>query len=468
MEEEMEDMVEYTFTVIEIDLDYEFDAPRYFDFSCEESPADSRSAESWFESAGTYPPSPFVRKLIMSEEMWSENINISPKPKDVDSMSLSESGSDIEVEQDAFATEASNSGNDTEVAPNFYNNNAQKFQNQPQLLPSGLTFYNHIVKDNSKAKNKSAGKPSYPRTSTLMKPTASHLAKQNPSHLVGGSRFLNSVLEKNETNTTISETQANKRQKLEGGLLRKVADAKPQTNFLHKAPKRDGTAVGNYLLAKPRITIPREPDLETALRAQKQRPKPQKEAENGTSVVYRFKARPLNRKIFEGPSLLPKRSTPQLPQFQEFHLKTSERAMQHNSTVLTSNIDKVLQNSNYSSTVECRNIESRRPNIVDPPKQDESMPTHNFKALPLNKKILSSRGDMGVFRNIKKEITVPMEFNFHTEKRVHQHNPPIELFNKLSLTSGTKSSAEAHAKPLQPACKPTKKIDGHTFNKIVR
>lgn len=93
--------------------------------------------------------------------------------------------------------------------------------------------------------------------------------------------------------------------------------------------------------------------------------------------------------IFEGPSLLPKRSTPQLPQFQvsknldlfgfffswtswptnilcrwvmlclgnmckfvwlrivcfvgfqEFHLKTSERAMQHNSTVLTSNIDKV-------------------------------------------------------------------------------------------------------------------------------
>lgn len=73
-----------------------------------------------------------------------------------------------------------------------------------------------------------------------------------------------------------------------------------------------------------------------------------------------------------------------------------------------------------------------RPNIVDPPKQDESVPTHNFKALPLNKKvswrlniellfrqfckltnsrfvqILSSRGDMGVFRNIKKEITVPM------------------------------------------------------------
>lgn len=54
--------------------------------------------------------SAFVRKLILSEDMWSENICISPKPKDADNMSLSESDSDIEVEQDAFATETSNSG----------------------------------------------------------------------------------------------------------------------------------------------------------------------------------------------------------------------------------------------------------------------------------------------------------------------------------------------------------------------
>lgn len=53
----MEDMVEYTFTVVEIDLDYEYDAPRYFDFSRDESLPETRQAESWFESAGSYPPS---------------------------------------------------------------------------------------------------------------------------------------------------------------------------------------------------------------------------------------------------------------------------------------------------------------------------------------------------------------------------------------------------------------------------
>lgn len=57
MEEEMEDMVEYTFTAVEIDLDYEFDAPRYFDLGCEEALPETRQAESWFESAGSYPPS---------------------------------------------------------------------------------------------------------------------------------------------------------------------------------------------------------------------------------------------------------------------------------------------------------------------------------------------------------------------------------------------------------------------------
>lgn len=57
MDEEMEDMVMLTFTAVEIDPDYEFDAAQYFDFSREESLAKAREAELWFESAGTYPPS---------------------------------------------------------------------------------------------------------------------------------------------------------------------------------------------------------------------------------------------------------------------------------------------------------------------------------------------------------------------------------------------------------------------------
>lgn len=57
MDEEMEDTVMLTFTAVEIDPDYEFDAAQYFDFSREESLAEACEAELWFESAGTYPPS---------------------------------------------------------------------------------------------------------------------------------------------------------------------------------------------------------------------------------------------------------------------------------------------------------------------------------------------------------------------------------------------------------------------------
>ena len=55
MEEEME--IEPVFEVKEIDLDYEFDAARFFDFTREESPAEARETELWFESALSYPPS---------------------------------------------------------------------------------------------------------------------------------------------------------------------------------------------------------------------------------------------------------------------------------------------------------------------------------------------------------------------------------------------------------------------------
>ena len=55
------------------------------------------------------------------------------------------------------------------------------------FFPSGLTFYNHISGDKVKAKAKS-GKPYLPRSSTLMKPTASQLAKQNRPAQVGHAR----------------------------------------------------------------------------------------------------------------------------------------------------------------------------------------------------------------------------------------------------------------------------------------
>lgn len=55
---------------------------------------------------------------------------------------------------------------------------------------AGMTYYNHPSTDKLKAKAKSAVKPFFPRSSTLMKPTASQLAKQNRPVQVNGSRWL--------------------------------------------------------------------------------------------------------------------------------------------------------------------------------------------------------------------------------------------------------------------------------------
>ncbi|CAN4077862.1 unnamed protein product [Withania somnifera] len=455
--EMQEEMVEYTFTAVEIDLDYEFDAPRHFDFSCEEPLSVRSLTESWFESAGSYPPSPFVTRLILKEDVLLENINVSPKSKVDENMSLSNCDYDIEVEQDLPAVIKEGEGTNAGISTNFELSNAEKLLNQLRQLPSELTFYNHMTKDATRGKTRS-GKPSCPRSSTLMKPTASHLAKQNLPRPIGESRLPTFLVDKNGTSSTVIESQAAKRQKLESGQLRKVAVAKPVFSFVHKAPKREGKVDGHNTLAKPRITIPREPELQTTHRAQRARPKGSEQAENlPPTAIRRFKALPLNKKIFEGPSLLPKRSNPQLPQFQEFHLKTSERAVQHRSTVsafaakLSSINDKVLEKASTNSITECGNREFRRFSHVEAPRQEEPVSTYNFKALPLNKKILSSKGDIAVFRNTKRETTVPMEFNFHTVKRSH-HNPPTDLLNKLSLTSEPQPASGVQLKGQRPSC----------------
>lgn len=71
MEEDME--VEQVFTAHEVDIDYEFDAARYFNFTREETPVEARRAELWFESAKSYPPSrkplttPFPQNFMFLE-----------------------------------------------------------------------------------------------------------------------------------------------------------------------------------------------------------------------------------------------------------------------------------------------------------------------------------------------------------------------------------------------------------------
>nr|KJB20784.1 hypothetical protein B456_003G164700 [Gossypium raimondii]KJB20786.1 hypothetical protein B456_003G164700 [Gossypium raimondii] len=428
MEEEME--IEPVFEVSEVDLDYEFDAAQFFDFTREESPSEASDAERWFESAPSYPPSPFVTKLVLGEGSLLENVTTPVKCKEVDDIGrLREDDSELEFSSMDASKRGSNGGIFTSIQKVLL-----KVLNRPFQLTTGLTTSNNIPDDKPKAES-NVTKLFMPRSSTLMKPTASRLAKQNCPPQVASTRFKKLQVPNSDRSLVHSSgvgSQAAKRQKLEGGLTHKVNEVKQQTTFVHKVPKKDVTADRNTINIKPKLTIPREPALRTAHRAQRVLPKNGTKQEHVSSAMHKFKARPLNRKILEAPSLpLPKKSVPKLPEFQEFHLKTSERAVQLPSSVSSSS----FQTNDYDKgfVKPCTNSTNRN-GTREVRRLDSCDTNYNIKAHLLNKKIFSGKGDLGVSKNIKKETTAPMEYKIRGERRVPQ-NPPIELFSKLSLTS---------------------------------
>ncbi|XLS44621.1 hypothetical protein HN51_001486 [Arachis hypogaea] len=495
-EEEGGEEIEHVFIAHEIDLDYEFDAPRFFDFTRPETPAEAQRAELWFQNAPTYPQSPFVAKLVVREGFVLEDASDSLKSKILEfATNVDDEKSSVASAMEFSLTVVDDNDNGMRqgrfvwfsflfrsviiiamvrkhmvafcivmlriIHLNYLQHSticcyiAFVIYNIMHLELSelvysllldmylclfiGHTFSSKTMSDAVKSKVKSA----VPKKSTLMKPTACQLAKQNRSPQNVGSRFqkLLTADGRNLSTSSGAESQAAKRQKLEGGLLCKVNDVKQHTSFVHKAPKRAVTVDHNLSCSKLKLTVPREPDLKTAHRAQRIRSKHAVEAEKVIVAAPRFKARPLNKKILDAPILpLPKRSTPRLPEFQEFHLKTCERAMQHSYATSSfsphcNDSDKGLDRHAAVTTLENRIRHFRRPTAMGTPKYDGLDFTHNLKARPPNKKIPLNKGDnICHFQNSKKETTMPMEFNVYTDKGV-QCSPPIELFNKLSLTS---------------------------------
>ncbi|GMH08813.1 hypothetical protein Nepgr_010653 [Nepenthes gracilis] len=392
MDEQMDEVCELEASS-EIDFEYEYDAPTCFDFTRPESPLEVYEAEHWFQSAQSYPPSPFIIKLN-----WRM---------------------DESIDAETSCTKSDNQNtesNDNDVVS--------------EVSPSDEDSRGHGT---PKSKSKSLMKPFLSRSSTLLKPTASHLAKQNQPIGVRSTRLVGRIQRTGSPRKPSGEIDATKRQKLEIGYLRRVAQLKHQTLFTHKSPKKVRIIDANSTHAKPKVTIPKEPDLETAHRAQMHRSKNIARQENSTrSIGCTFKARPLNRKILEAPTLpLPMKSTPQLPEFRVFHLRTWERAVQHSS-------DNVLTLHRTNSITQNGIKDPNRLNSNNASKQEKSNLVYRFKARPLNKKILSSKGDIGVFRNRKREATAAKEFKFSNDERplLSGQNPPVELFNKLSLTCG--------------------------------
>ncbi|CAA7018583.1 unnamed protein product [Microthlaspi erraticum] len=400
-DEDMEMEEPLVFEVSEIDLEYEFEAARWHDFTREELETESRVAELWFESAQSYPPSPFTRKLLMIEEVSddkTEPSSLKSEDGEVTADVIMESDREIKEQPD----DVNETGNVVRSEVFTFIHGGSSLKKDPnQSLHKGPTFSNRIHSDKLRSQTKSSTRPT-PRSSTLMKPTASQLAKQDSV------RHRMQVKEKSLFPSSASEVQATKRQKLDGGLLHKVAATTQEMSFVHKAVKK--------------ITVPQEPDFATSARANRIRHRNDATIEQDSGSVYRFKARPFNRKIFEAPSLpIRKKSTPKLPEFQEFHLKTSERAMQHSSAVSIGNHHyrkRSDDKADVTALLDGVNREPRRPRAVETPKDDDRK--QFLKARPLDNKMVSSRRDIGFFRKSKRETEVPL---------------PTDLFSKLSIKS---------------------------------
>ncbi|XP_076923460.1 uncharacterized protein LOC143585586 [Bidens hawaiensis] len=192
----------------DIDSGYEFDASHYYDFYKEETESEAEEAENWFRYASEYPPSPFILKMKLMKAAKS----IPRKP--YKSRSL---------KKEAIST-SSNSDCDNDYKATSREVKGEKHQSQ-------------IPQDKMKTKSKSSVNLSF------MKPTASHLAKQNRRsdiHSGGGCGRLQKplVIAGEKLRSPIrSRNQTTKRQKLEFGYLSKATKYERSSNFRVKRLK---------------------------------------------------------------------------------------------------------------------------------------------------------------------------------------------------------------------------------------
>ncbi|WJX50936.1 hypothetical protein P8452_37179 [Trifolium repens] len=288
------------------------------------------------------------------------------------------------------------------------------------------------------------------------------------------------------------ENQAIKRQKLEGGKTRQILNPKPQTlphdksklgycsstSKIHKedrkvyvreTPKTPASApfvsmaemmkrfqsstrdlpLSNTLShTKPKLTLtrPKEPEFETNQRVRPARVKSAAELEEEMMAkMPKFKARPLNKKILQTSTLPPMpRSTPQPPEFKEFHLETLARAHQNTDSASKASSEvSHKENSSKPHLTEPKppllqtSLRARPPTVKSSLEieQEELEKIPKFKARPLNKKIFESKGDIGIFCHMKKHVTEPQEFHFATNERFPPPTSVADLFDKLSLKS---------------------------------
>ncbi|CAN6202716.1 unnamed protein product [Urochloa humidicola] len=370
----------------QVDMDYEFDAPRWFDLAQEEPPLEAAAAQGWFASAPSYPPSPLISKMF-AEDLGLQAVR---SLADTDAVHCSTASNEC----------SSGVGQKTHrVQGRKPCNGASENERRPgcRTTMKGTSF----------------------RSSTLMKPTASQLARQNrqvePKNVIQSKKSVGVGSERSTVSSNDCTYQSAKRQRLENGHANKAAATTNQHEFIHKNHEKN---VMNRNMDHPtgrpklKVTIPREPELATKLRAERSR------------VLRSVPTNPkqLNQRA------APSASTTQVASTRKVVQPLRATGHQHPSRQhdhVGSNVPACTSKSNHA----------RHVNNVDKKQEDSRDDLFKFKARPLDRKILASKGDVGAFRCAKKNTTVPKEFNLSTNRKGNPA-PLSELFNKLSLTKG--------------------------------
>ncbi|ONK74918.1 uncharacterized protein A4U43_C03F11450 [Asparagus officinalis] len=174
----------------------------------------------------------------------------------------------------------------------------------------------------------------------------------------------------------------------------------------NKAASHESRTSMMQMRPRLKLTRPKEPEFQTAARVRAVRIKSSAELEEEMlAKIPKFRGRALNKKILEAPTLpsLP-RSSPKPPEFKNHNLQCR----------LTEPRPPQLETSLRARPLKIKSFQELEIEEL------EKLP--KFKARPLNKKILESKGDLGLFCNKKAQITTPQEFHFATDERL---GPPL-------------------------------------------
>ncbi|KAL3364063.1 hypothetical protein AABB24_013018 [Solanum stoloniferum] len=485
-----------------IDEIYEFSAPRFFDFIDGETEEDMHKAELWFEITSSYAPSPCMPRIKTNRSVQVEipcdftegeklESNTRPEaevkeevtPDENNKLAAKVLSSEVKEEvtlDDAIGVERNGSLPNPEPVEKQPTSQEICTTRPPQTMSKKID----PRKTDSNNQNTAKKTTSMLRNPSALKSKTLPVKSANPVSMRKQAIMRSAV----RTPNFGQENQAIKRQKLESGKAKQILDVKPQYlphktkpgaivstfSTATKTRKEDrkmyvrepvpqfistaemmkkfqcstrGTSSSNSHRKPNKLTLtaPKELEFETAQRVRPTTVKSSAELEEEMMAkIPKFKARPLNKKILEAPQLptLPK-STPQLPEFKEFHLETMARA---NQNVETSSVLSMESTQSHQwkphltapkSPVLQTSLRARLPQMKSSEEleKEELEKIPKFRARPFNKKIFESKGDLGMFCNTKKNVTVPEEFHFATDERIPPPANVTDLFDKLSLYS---------------------------------